>query len=91
MSNKKIGKKDLERLKEFEETILNLKDEDAPKYAIDFEMESQIKYDSLIDNFGVKSVSEALESLEISKEDLSDHPTYLDIYDYLEAKSKEQN
>ena len=91
MSNKKIGKKDLERLKEFEETILNLKDEDAPKYAIDFEMESQIKYDSLIDNFGVKSVSEALESLEISKEDLSDHPTYLDIYGYLEAKSKEQN
>ena len=54
-------------------------------------MESQIKYDSLIDNFGVKSVSEALESLEISKEDLSDHPTYLDIYGYLEAKSKEQN
>ena len=91
MSNKKIGKKDLERLKEFEETILNLKDEDAPKYAIDFEMESQIKYDSLIDNFGVKSVSEALESLEISKEDLSDHPTYLDTYGYLGAKSKEQN
>ena len=52
MSNKKIGKKDLERLKEFEETILNLKDEDAPKYAIDFEMESQIKYDSLIDKIG---------------------------------------
>jgi len=29
--------------------------------------------------------------LELSKDDLSDHPTYLDIYGYLEAKSKEKN
>ena len=91
MSNKKIGKEDLERMKEFEETILNLKEEGAPKYTIDYEMEAQIKYDVLVDNFGVKNVSDAFETLEVSKDDLSDHPTYLDIYGYLEAKSKEKN
>jgi len=91
MSNKKIGKEDLEKMKEFEETILNLKEEGAPKYAIDYEMEAQIKYDVLVDNFGVKNVSEAFETLEVSKDDLSDHPTYLDIYGYLEAKSKQEN
>lgn len=89
--SKKIGKRELNRLKKFEDTILNLKDEDAPKYSIDYEMEAQIKYDSLIDNFGVELVSNAFESLEVSKDDLSDHSTYLDIYGYLEAKSKEQN
>lgn len=89
--SKKIGKRELNRLKKFEDTILNLKDDDAPKYSIDYEMEAQIKYDSLIDNFGVESVSNAFESLEVSKDDLSDHSTYLDIYGYLEAKSKEQN
>lgn len=89
--SKKIGKRELNRLKKFEDTILNLKDEDAPKYSIDYEMEAQIKYDSLIDNFGVGLVSNAFESLEVSKDDLSDHSTYLDIYGYLEAKSKEQN
>ena len=35
---KKIGKGDLTRLKKFEEKILNLKGEDAPKYAIDYEI-----------------------------------------------------
>lgn len=89
MSNKKFGKKDLERMKKFEDTILNLKEEGAPKYSIDYEMEAQIKYDSLIDNFGVDDVSKAFETLEVSKDDLSDHPTYLDIYGYLEAKSKQ--
>jgi hypothetical protein len=54
-------------------------------------MESQIKYDVLIDHFGVPAVFDALETLEISKDDLSDHPTYLDIYGYLEAKTKEKN
>jgi hypothetical protein len=54
-------------------------------------MEAQIKFDVLIENFGVKEVSVALEKLELSKDDLSDHPTYLDIYGYLEAKSKEKN
>ena len=88
---KKIGKGDLTRLKKFEEKILNLKGEDAPKYAIDYEMEAQIKYDVLVDHFGVPAVFDALEILEISKDDLSDHPTYLDIYGYLEAKSKEKN
>lgn len=88
MSEKKIEKEDLQRLKDFEETILNLEGEDTPKYEIDFEMESQIKYDALIDHFGVESVSSALETLEISKDDLTDHPTYLDIYGYLEAKSR---
>lgn len=89
--SKKIGKKELGRLKKFEDTILNLKDEDAPKYSIDYEMESQIKFDVLIENFGVKEVSEALETLDLSKDDLYDHPTYLDIYGYLEAKTKEKN
>ncbi len=88
---KKIGKKDLTRLKKFEDKILNLKGEDAPKYAVDYEMESQIKFDVLIENFGVKEVSEALETLDLSKDDLHDHPTYLDIYGYLEAKTKEKN
>ena len=89
--SKKIGKKELERLKKFEDTILNLKDESAPKYSIDYEMEAQIKYDVLVDHFGVPAVFDALEILEISKDDLSDHPTYLDIYGYLEAKTKQKN
>lgn len=88
--SKKIGKKELERMKKFEDTILNLKEEGAPKYSIDYEMEAQIKYDVLVDTFGVGPVSDAFEVLEISKDDLTDHPTYLDIYGYLEAKSKEQ-
>jgi hypothetical protein len=91
MNDKKIEKEDLARLREFEETILNLQDEDAPKYAIDFEMEAQIKYDALIDHFGVESVSNAFKILDVSTEDLSDPPTYLDIYGYLEAKNKENN
>lgn len=89
--SKKIGKRELNRLKKFEDTILNLNEEGAPKYSIDYEMEAQIKFDVLIENFGVKEVSEALEEMELSKDDLSDHPTYLDIYGYLEAKSKEKN
>lgn len=88
--SKKIGKRELNRMKKFEDTILNLKEEGAPKYAIDYEMEAQIKYDSLVDNFGVGPVSNAFGVLEVSKDDLTDHPTYLDIYGYLEAKSKEQ-
>ncbi len=88
---KKIGKGDLSRLKNFEHKILNLKGEDAPKYAIDYEMESQIKFDVLIENFGVNEVSEALATLNLSKDDLHDHPTYLDIYGFLEAKNKGEN
>jgi len=89
--SKKIGKRELNRLKKFEDTILNLKEEGAPKYSIDYEMEAQIKFDVLIENFGVREVSEALEKMELSKDDLFDQPTYLDIYGYLEAKSKEKN
>jgi len=55
--SKKIGKRELNRLKKFEDTILNLKEEGAPKYSIDYEMEAQIKFDVLIENFGVKEVS----------------------------------
>lgn len=91
MSKKKFKEEDLKRIKEFQDTILNLNEEGAPKYSVDYEMEAQIKYDVLIDNFGVESVTEAFRVLNSSKEDLSDHPTYLDIYGYLEAKSKEKN
>jgi hypothetical protein len=80
---KKIGKVETNRLKKFEDKILNLTDEDAPKYYIDYEMESQIRYDVLIDNFGVSAVSEGLKTLGIGKEDLFDQPIYLDIYNYL--------
>jgi len=90
MSKKNFSKEELKRIKDFEKTILNLNEEGAPKYSVDYEMEAQIKYDVLIDNFGVETVSEAFTTLEVSKEDLSDHPTYLDIYGYLEAKSKEK-
>lgn len=90
MSSKKFSKEEIKRIKDFERTILNLNEEGAPKYSVDYEMEAQIKYDVLIDNFGVESVSEAFKILDVSKEDLSDHPTYLDIYGYLEAKSKEK-
>jgi hypothetical protein len=65
--SKKIGKRELNRLKKFEDTILNLKEEGAPKYSIDYEMEAQIKFDVLIENFGVKEVSVALEKLELSR------------------------
>ena len=78
-----IGKEELNRLKEFEDKILNLTDEDAPKYYIDYEMESQIKYDVLIDNFGVPAVSETLKTLDVRKEDLFDQLIYLDIYNHL--------
>ena len=88
MSNEKIGKEELDRLKEFEDKILNLTDVDAPKYSIDYEMESQIKYDVLIDNFGVSEVSEALKTLSIGKEDLFDQAIYLDIYNHL-SKNKD--
>ena len=91
MSNKKFEDEDLKRIKEFQETILNLNEEEAPKYSVDYEMEAQIKYDVLIDNFGVEAVNEAFKILDVSKEDLSDHPSYLDIYGYLEAKSKQGN
>ena len=83
---KKIGKVETNRLKKFEEKILNLTDEDAPKYSIDYEMESQIRYDVLIDNFGVAAVSEGLKTLDIKKEDLFDQPIYLDIYNHLSKK-----
>jgi hypothetical protein len=83
---KKIGKTETNRLKKFEEKILNLTDEDAPKYSIDYEMESQIRYDVLIDNFGVASVSEGLKTLDIGKEDLFDQAIYLDIYNHLSKK-----
>ena len=83
---KNIGKVETNRLKKFEEKILNLTDEDAPKYSIDYEMESQIRYDVLIDNFGVAAVSEGLKTLDIGKEDLFDQPIYLDIYNYLSKK-----
>jgi hypothetical protein len=49
-------------------------------------MESQIRYDVLIDNFGVASVTEALKTLDIRKEDLFDQPIYLDIYNHLSTK-----
>lgn len=80
---KNIGKTETNRLKKFEEKILNLTDEDAPKYSIDYEMESQIRYDVLIDNFGVAEVSEGLKTLDIGKEDLFDQAIYLDIYNHL--------
>ena len=83
---KKIGKVETNRLKKFEEKILNLTDEDAPKYSIDYEMESQIRYDVLIDNFGVAAVSEGLKTLDIGKEDLFDQAIYLDIYNHLSKK-----
>ena len=83
---KKIGKVETNRLKKFEEKILNLTDEDAPKYSIDYEMESQIRYDVLIDNFGVAAVSEGLKTLDIGKEDLFDQTIYLDIYNHLSKK-----
>lgn len=91
MSKKKFEDEDLKRIKEFQDTILNLNEEGAPKYSVDYEMESQIKYDVLIDNFGVESVSEAFRVLDISKADLGDHPTYLDIYGYLEAKRDQKS
>ena len=83
---KKIGKTETNRLKKFEEKILNLTDEDAPKYSIDYEMESQIRYDVLIDNFGVAAVSEGLKTLDIGKGDLFDQAIYLDIYNHLSKK-----
>lgn len=88
MSDNKLEKEDLDRFKEFEHTILNLQEEGAPKYSVDYEMEVQIKYDVLIDHFGVNMVTEGFKSLAISKDDLGDQQTYLDIYGYLEAKSK---
>jgi hypothetical protein len=89
--NSKIGKRELNRLKKFEDTILNLKEEGAPKYSIDHEMEAQIKFDVLIENFGVVEVTEALTKMDLLKDDLSEHSTYLDIYGYLEAKNKGKN
>lgn len=89
--NNKIGKRELSRLKKFETTILNLKGENAPRYSVDYEMEARIKFDVLVENFGEKEVYEALNNLEIIKDDLSDHPTYLDIYGYLEAKKNQTN
>jgi hypothetical protein len=89
MTENKFDKEDLERFKEFEDNILNLNEEGAPKYEVDWDLEIQIKYDALIDHFGVNLVSEGFSSFGISKDDLSDQSTYLDIYGYLEAKQKQ--
>jgi len=86
MNDNKFDGEDLERFKEFEENILNLNEEGAPKYKIDWDLEIQIKYDALIDHFGVKAVSEGFIALDLSKDDLGDPEKYLDIYGYLEAK-----
>lgn len=86
---KEIEKEDIERLAEFEETILNLQtDSDSPKYSIDYEMESQVKYDVLIDSFGVSEVSNAIKEFGIDKIDLSHHQTFIEIFNHLKNKGE---
>lgn len=85
-----LDQEDLQRLREFEDKILSLQEEGAPKYSIDYQMESQIKYDVLIDHFGVDFVPEALESFGVSVEDLADSKVYLDIYNCLKLKKERQ-
>ena len=45
--SKKIGKRELDRLKKFEDTILNLKDEDAP---IVIDARSSERFNGLIED-----------------------------------------
>jgi hypothetical protein len=83
---KEIEKEDLDRLAEFEKTILNLQGEDSPLYNIDYEMEAQIRYDVLIDLFEVSDVFDSLKQLDISKDDLWNHLKFIEVYDYLTSK-----
>lgn len=80
MTERNIKIEDLERLQEFEGQILSLDEEGAPKYSIDYEMESQIKFDFLIETFGVDRVFRSFESLGIQKDDLSEPEVYQKIY-----------
>lgn len=92
---KEIEKEDLDRLAEFEKTILNLQGEDSPLYIqgedsplynIDYEMESQIRYDVLVDLFEVSDVFDSLKQLDISKDDLWNHLKFIEVSDYLTSK-----
>jgi hypothetical protein len=77
-----IRQEDIEKFKEFEETILNLK-EPGVKYTKDLETESRIKMCVLIENFGKEKTEELLQKIRIEEKDLADQDTYIKIYNLL--------
>jgi hypothetical protein len=77
-----IKPEDLERFQEFEKTILNLK-ENKIRYKQDLEMEAKIKMSVLVDTFSKEKTQEILDKIMINEEDLADHDTYVQIYNFL--------
>jgi hypothetical protein len=75
--------KPLDDLKKLEEAILNRELTPEIKYSIDFEMESQVKYDFLKEKYG-SSVDDFLESKGMDKKDLGDPSLFGSILESLE-------
>jgi hypothetical protein len=85
MSGKvELKKEDYERLREFEERILSLK-ESGVTYHRDSKMEAQIKKEVLFERFGSKKTDWALEKLNINYLDLSEQEIYIEIYTFLDT------
>jgi hypothetical protein len=78
-----VNKKDIERFQEFEKKILSLK-EDRVKYTPDLEMESKIKMEVLVDHFGEEKTNQLIEKLGLSRIELSNQETFVEIYKFLE-------
>jgi hypothetical protein len=82
--NHELKKEDYERLREFEEKIISLKDSGV-SYSRDTEMEAQIKREVLFEKFGSKKTDWALKKLNLNYLDLSEHEIYVEIYKFLDT------
>ena len=82
--NYELKKEDYERLREFEEKIISLKDSGV-SYSRDTEMEAQIKREVLFEKFGSKKTDVALKKLNLNYLDLSEHEIYVEIYKFLDT------
>jgi len=79
-----ITKDDLERFKEFEETILNLKNSGV-SYKKDDALEAQIKKEVLYEHFSEEKTDEIMKKLGLDFIDLCDQEIYIKIYRFLES------
>ncbi len=81
-----VNKKDIEIFQEFEKKILSLKD-GRVKYTPDLEMESKIKMEVLVDNFGEEKTNQLIEKLGLPQIELSNQETFIEIYKFLEQSN----
>lgn len=77
---RKIGKKEMEKLKDLENQILSLSSKnDGISYSIDLGMEAKIKYSVLCEKFTKKKVDLFLAEESINIEFLADQDKYIEI------------